>query len=39
MTEQEKIQREARMIEVFGLILTAAGLFLAYRRYKINLPK
>jgi hypothetical protein len=38
-SEQERIQREARMIEVFGLILTAAGLFLAYRRYKINLPK
>jgi hypothetical protein len=39
MTEQEKLKREARMIEVLGIVLGAAGLFLAYRRYKINLPK
>jgi hypothetical protein len=39
MTEQEKLQNEARMIEVLGIILGAAGLYLAYRRYKMNLPK
>jgi hypothetical protein len=39
MTEQEKLKREARMIEVLGIVLGAAGLLLAFRRYKINLPK
>lgn len=39
MSEQEKIQREARMIEVLGIVLGAAGLYLAYRRYKMNLTK
>jgi hypothetical protein len=39
MNEQEKLKREARLIEVLGIVLGAAGLYLAYRRYKMNLPK
>jgi len=39
MTEQDKLRKEMQLIEVMGLVLGAAGLYLAYRRYKMNVGK
>lgn len=36
MTEQEKIKREMRMIELAGIILGTVSLYLAYRRFRIS---
>ena len=36
MTEQEKIKREIKFIELAGIIVGGISLYLAYRRFKIT---